>query len=124
MAGIETKEECEDMLEELLDRFGDAPKSVLNLLAVAELKVRAHKVYVQEVLERPEEIRFLLYKKAKLNPAAFPEFISHFGGRMKLVTGEKPGLFYRRTKNSRDKEKDSMELIGGILEQMQIVLEE
>ncbi|MCI8597366.1 MAG: transcription-repair coupling factor [Lachnospiraceae bacterium] len=124
MAGIETKEECEDMLEELLDRFGDAPKSVLNLLAVAELKVRAHKVYVQEVLERPEEIRFLLYKKAKLNPAAFPEFISHFGGRMKLVTGEKPGLFYRRTKNSRDKEKDSMELIGGILEQMQILLEE
>ena len=34
IAGIESGEECEDMLEELLDRFGDPPKSVLNLLAV------------------------------------------------------------------------------------------
>ena len=53
IAGIESTEECEDMLEELLDRFGDPPKSVLNLLAVAELKVKAHRVYVKEIAERP-----------------------------------------------------------------------
>jgi len=119
IAGLESREECEDMLEELTDRFGDVPKTVQNLLAVADLKIKAHQVFVKEVWERPEEIRFILYEKARLNPAAFPEFLSHYGGRMKLNTGEKPMLFYRRVKNSRGEEENALELIGGILEGMQ-----
>ena len=39
----------EDMLEELVDRFGEPPKSVQNLLAVAELKALAHRAYVTEI---------------------------------------------------------------------------
>lgn len=38
IAGIETFEESEDMQDELLGRFGDLPKAVQNLLAVACLK--------------------------------------------------------------------------------------
>ena len=123
IAGIESTEECEDMLEELLDRFGDPPKSVLNLLAVADLKVKAHRVYVKEIAERPEEIRFYLYEKARLNPAEFPAFIQGFGGRMRLTTGEKPSFLYQRQKNSRD-EENVMELVKDILMQMQTLREE
>ncbi len=124
IAGIESAEECEDMQDELLDRFGDLPKSVQNLLAVADLKVKAHRVYVKELVERPDEIRLLLYEKARLNPAAFPAFIEKFGGRMRFVTGEKPAFYYRRQKNSRGEEADAMKLIGGILEKMCTLLEE
>ena len=123
IAGIESTEECEDMLEELLDRFGDPPKSVLNLLAVADLKVKAHRVYVKEIAERPEEIRFYLYEKARLNPAEFPAFIQGFGGRMRLTTGEKPSFLYQRQKNSRD-EENVMELVKDILMRMQTLREE
>ena len=68
----------EDMQDELLDRFGDLPKAVQNLLVVACLKIRAHNVYVKEIVEKPDEIRLALYEKAKLNPAAFPEFLARF----------------------------------------------
>ena len=124
IAGIESREECEDMQDELLDRFGDLPRPVQNLLAVADLKVKAHHVYVKELVERPDEIRLVLYEKARLNPAAFPAFIESFGGRMKFVTGEKPALYYRRKKNSRGEETDAMKLLGEILENMQTLLEE
>ena len=124
IAGIESWEECEDMQDELLDRFGDLPRPVQNLLAVADLKVKAHHVYVKELVERPDEIRLVLYEKARLNPAAFPAFIESFGGRMKFVTGEKPALYYRRKKNSRGEETDAMKLLGEILENMQALLEE
>ena len=123
VAGIESGEECEDMLEELLDRFGDPPKSVLNLLAVADLKVKAHQVYVKEITERPEEIRLYLYEKARLSPARFPEFIGRFGGRMRFLTGEKPSFLYRRVKNSRE-EENILELVGSLLEEMQALREE
>lgn len=124
IAGIESREECEDMQDELLDRFGDLPRPVQNLLAVADLKVKAHHVYVKELVERPDEICLVLYEKARLNPAAFPAFIESFGGRMKFVTGEKPALYYRRKKNSRGEETDAMKLLGEILENMQALLEE
>ena len=38
IAGIETEAEYDDMLEELVDRFGEPPKPVQNLLQVAGLK--------------------------------------------------------------------------------------
>ena len=124
IAGIESREECEDMQDELLDRFGDLPRPVQNLLAVADLKVKAHHVYVKELGERPDEIRLVLYEKARLDPAAFPAFIGRFGGRVEVVTGEKPALYYRRKKNSRGEETDAMKLLGEILENMQALLEE
>jgi transcription-repair coupling factor (superfamily II helicase) len=124
IAGIETAEECDDMQDELTDRFGDPPMSVMNLLAVAETKVMAHRVYVKEIVERPEEIRFALYEKARLNPAAFPDFIAGYGGRMRFLSGEKPSFLYRRLKNSRGEEEAAMKLIRDILEQMQNLLEE
>jgi transcription-repair coupling factor (superfamily II helicase) len=51
IAGIETEEECEDMLEELTDRFGDTPKTVMNLLEIAKLKARAHGLYAETAYE-------------------------------------------------------------------------
>lgn len=123
IASLESAEECEDMLEELLDRFGEPPKSVMNLLAVAELKIKAHGVYVKEIAERPDELRLYLYEKAKLNPAEFPAFIESFGGRMRFLTGEKPSFLYRRLKNSRE-EENVMELIKDILGRMKALREE
>ena len=124
IAGIETEEECGDMLEELIDRFGDPPACVLNLLAVADMKVRAHQVYVKEIAQRPDELRFALYEKARLNPAAFPDFVTAYKGRMKLITGEKPGLVYRRRKNKNGEAEDAMEAAGEILKRMRTLLEE
>lgn len=49
IAGIENKAESEDMKEELLDRFGEIPKSADNLLRIALVRVKAHRLYLTEV---------------------------------------------------------------------------
>ena len=38
IALIETEEEMDDMMEELIDRFGDIPKKVQKLILIARLK--------------------------------------------------------------------------------------
>ena len=60
IADIETQEETEEMTEELIDRFGDPPKSVENLLYIAKIKSMAHRLYFTEVAQKGERVRFSL----------------------------------------------------------------
>ena len=122
IAGIESPEECEDMQDELIDRFGDLPRSVQNLLTVARIKVQAHTVYVKEIAQKELEIRFALYERAKLHPERLPEFMAAYDGKMKLVRGANPSLLYAYKKNSRDEKKDIVGLVEEILEHMKMLL--
>lgn len=89
IAGIENQEESDEMLEELIDRFGEPPKSVENLLYIAKIKSMAHRVYFTEVSQKGDTIKFTLYEKAKIDAAKIPEFVAGFGQKMKFTTDAK-----------------------------------
>ena len=72
IAGIETQQDYDDMLEELLDRFGEMPKAVMNLLSIARLKALAHRCYVTEIKQIGRDMKITLYENAKLNPVGIP----------------------------------------------------
>ena len=55
------------MLDELIDRFGEPPRSVQNLLTVAQIKADAHRVYLVEIKENAAGITFRMFERAKLN---------------------------------------------------------
>lgn len=75
IAVIESQQDYDDMLEELLDRFGELPKAVMNLLAIAKLKASAHRAYVTEIKQMGKDVRITLYEKARLDPAGFPALV-------------------------------------------------
>ena len=59
IAGIENQQDYDDMLEELLDRFGEPGKAVLNLLAVARSESHcAHRGYVTEIKQMGKEVQY------------------------------------------------------------------
>lgn len=95
ISAIETDDEYMDMQDELIDRFGDIPKSVDNLLRVAELKALAHRAYVTEVDINTQEIRIELYPKAKLDVTGIPALIAGYKTALRFAQGEKPVLFYQ-----------------------------
>lgn len=72
IAGIENEEESEEMLEELIDRFGDPPKSVENLLWIAKVKAKAHSCFLKEVTQKGENIRFVFLEHAAIDPVKIP----------------------------------------------------
>ena len=90
IAGIENGEEAEDMLEELLDRFGEPPKSVQNLLAVAELKALAHKAYITEIKQTGDTIRMTLYEKARLQAEGIPALLKQYGNDLSFKLENNP----------------------------------
>ena len=118
ISGIENEEEYLDMQDELMDRFGDIPKAVANLLQVALLKAMGHKAYVTEVRINRQEIRLTMYQNAKLDTAGIPELVASYGDELRFVMAEQPYFLYV---DRRNKQKDCaamMELARTLLGQI------
>lgn len=78
IAGIENQNECDDMREELLDRFGEIPAAVENLLRIAMIRVNAHRLFITEIRGRKEEIRFTLKPDAQIRAEKIPELLKKY----------------------------------------------
>ena len=90
IAGIETQQDYDDMLEELLDRFGEPGKAVLNLLAIAKLKAIAHQGYVTEIKQTGKTVRFTLYEKARLNTEGFQALMQKYRRGLQFKNEQEP----------------------------------
>ena len=124
IAGIETEEEVEEMLEELIDRFGEPPKSVQNLLAIARLKFMAHSLYIKEVSQKSAELKLIMYEKAKINPAYIPQVVQSMAPFLKFVAdAQNPYFVYTVNGNSREKGKNILDILRNLLENMSVLVE-
>ena len=58
IAALTTQEASRDLLDELIDRYGEPPKSVLALMDVALLRTAAAEVGVRDVTQRGDTVTF------------------------------------------------------------------
>lgn len=58
IAGVTSEEESLDLTDELIDRYGDPPKSILGLIDVALLRNTASKLGVSEIVQRGQNLLF------------------------------------------------------------------
>ena len=94
IAGIESSQEYDDMLEELIDRFGEPPKAVLNLLAIARLKAMAHQAYITEIKQLQGEIRITLYENAQMDPAGIPPLVAKYRRQLQFKPDKSPKFLF------------------------------
>lgn len=125
IAAIENEEEMDDMVEELIDRFGDIPKRVMKLLEVAGLKALAHSVYVTSVEQKGQQFTFTMYEKAKVCPERIPELLKSYQGDLTFRAEEVPGFVYEKKKKSpKSKEQDALAVVKNVLNSMKALLEQ
>ncbi len=83
IAGIESDEDYEDLTDEMMDRFGELPGVVQNLLLVASLKAWAHKASLTEIKEvygMNREVRLKVHPHPTFDVARVPEIlVAHRG---------------------------------------------
>ena len=103
IACIESEEESSEMLDELIDRFGEPPKVVEKLLWIAVLKAHAHRLWLTEISEKGSQIRFVLYEKADVNVAKIPEVVQLFKPYLSFkMDAKNPYFVYEKKKGSPD----------------------
>lgn len=119
IAGIENQNECDDMKEELLDRFGTVPLAVENLLRIAMIRVAAHRLFITEVKGKNGEIVFTLKPDADIRAENIPLVLQEYD---KLSFNYKMLCFVYRYKKSGMVERDArmlLEFTEKILDTMQ-----
>ena len=123
IATLENAEECEDMTEELTDRFGEPPKAVMNLLEIAGLKAKAHGLYITEISGNANRLKLTMYEKANIVVTKIPKFIERYQGELKFQAVPTPNFMYER-KNNKKNETNVLKVLSYLLEDMRLLLEE
>lgn len=124
IAAIEDEEEMDDMIEELIDRFGDIPRKVQQLLNIANLKALAHSVYVTAVEQKGEQYIFTMYEKAKVHPERIPAMLEQFGKSLIFKADEPPYFLYQKKgRSKKEKDEDILEVVKNVLISMKGLLE-
>ena len=124
IAGIETVDESEEMLEELIDRFGEPPKSVQNLLRIAQIKAKAHSLFIKDIIQKNDELKLVMFERAVIDPLKIPELIGVYSPLLSFNMDENNPYFVFKIKgNSRIKNADILEILTDLLEHMEILKE-
>ena len=61
MAAIRCQEDADDLLDEIVDRYGEPPKGVLNLVEIALLRANARKAGITDIRQKASEVYFTLH---------------------------------------------------------------
>ena len=87
IADIRSESDASDVIDELIDRFGELPPSVQGLIHIALIRSRAEKLGIYEIKQQPDYL--LIYVK-QVKSEAVADIISKMKGRAMLSAGAKP----------------------------------
>ena len=60
MAAIRCQEDADDLLDEIVDRYGEPPRGVLNLIDIALLRAKAREASIKDIRQKAGDILFTL----------------------------------------------------------------
>ena len=109
IALIENIEDMRDITDELLDRYGDMPDSVMNLLRVSLLRKKGSDALMSKIERRSGNVLIYPYQ---MNTAVWTYIAAQHKGKILMSLGSKPYVSCKIDKNV-----DVFEFVGGILDE-------
>jgi len=119
-------EECRMAIEdELIDRFGDIPRPVENLIRIAQLRGATRKLGVSHLFLRPDGLHFRLDEKHMPELNLLFEAVSRTDERFRFDMGKAPGLVLaQRGFTAENALKEAIPLMEKVLEEIQTLSKE
>ncbi len=82
---IESKEDSIDIEDELVDRFGDPPEPVVNLITIARIKSLAWKKGVQSITQIADTVNIKFFEESELKASHLAPLTSIFKNRISFA---------------------------------------
>ena len=96
ISAIETEEDESEISDELIDRYGDMPKPVINIIAVASLKIPAREVGCTEIAQRMGQLTLKFRNDCLTSDVVFG-LDGKFRGRVKVISSDVPSIQIKLT---------------------------
>lgn len=97
ISSITGEDDYSDIQDELIDRFGELPKELENLLSIAKIRALSHQCYATEVDIRRGMFKITLDGKADVDVEAIPQVIKDNHGQLRFNGGAAPMMVFRQS---------------------------
>lgn len=95
IAAIGSKEDMQEIEDELIDRFSDIPPSVQNLIQIAYIRSIAKKLGIEDLKEAKEQVYIQFESSERIEPDVIKKALIKFRKNLSPKIGaEKPVLIY------------------------------
>ena len=101
------EEDIENVTDEIIDRYGSAPKEVENLIEIARIKNLAREAGIEKILQKQENIVFY-YEPSRFEMGIVDALIKKYKNRIKFSPAQEPYITYKILKKNKiiDEVKD------------------
>lgn len=113
IAGLASAEECEEILDEMTDRFSDPPEAVMNLVYVAEMKLMAKKLYITEINGNSRRIILYMDPQAKIRGENIPLILKEAGNNLTFRQDVRP--YFLINTDKRNEKRNWKDILRDIL---------
>ncbi len=119
---IRTKEDVEEMIDELVDRFSDIPQETMHLIEISYLRAMCESMGIYEVSEARGTVTFRVRELSQAMIAAVMNLGSQYKGKALFGAGAKP--YFSIKLLTLRKSKELVEILESIIRQMKNPKEE
>lgn len=95
IAEIDSAESMMDVTEEFIDRYGEPPESVTNLMRISEVKAYASRAFIESVTVREGEAKLRFSGNARLDGGRLISAVTGFEGA-RLIASDPPAIEIRQ----------------------------
>lgn len=96
IANSRSEEDIQNVIDEIIDRYGEMPQEVYNLLEIARIKNMCRKVQVNKIQQKQKDV--VIYFKT-LTDEALRDMILKYKTKIRFSPGEKPYITLRIEKD-------------------------
>ena len=97
IAAIRTDEQATDLLDEIIDRFGDPPPALSNLILVAQIKNLARKMGVKSVIQKGDWVEICFTDTPDVNVTGLMSLRTQAPSRVKIAAGPPQMISVKKT---------------------------
>ena len=87
IAAIRTEEQASELMDEMIDRFGDPPEALNNLMIVAKIKNYARAMKTKSIIQKAEWIEIGFTDQPDVNVQNLMDLRAQMPGRLKMIAG-------------------------------------
>jgi transcription-repair coupling factor (superfamily II helicase) len=115
---IQSENDERDVVDEMIDRFGEPPRAALNLIAIARIRAAAKRFGVLRIREAQKRYVFEMRADADIGEEGPARLLARYGGNIEFRGGAKPFIALRTSgekKSGEEKLKDIMAFLRCIM---------